>query len=36
MTVTPRLRKFALTVHATSSVDWLGAVLAFLALAIAG
>jgi hypothetical protein len=33
--VTPRLRKFALTVHVTSSVGWLGAVAGFLALAIA-
>jgi hypothetical protein len=36
MTMTPRLRKFALTAHVTSSVGWLGAVAAFLALAIAG
>jgi hypothetical protein len=34
--MTPRLRKFALTVHVTSSVGWLGAVAGFLALAIAG
>jgi hypothetical protein len=34
MTVNPRLRKIALTVHVTSSAGWLGAV--FLALAIAG
>ena len=32
----PGLRKFALTIHVTSSVGWLGAVGAFLALAIAG
>lgn len=32
----PGLRKFALTTHVTSSVGWLGAVGAFLALAIAG
>jgi hypothetical protein len=31
-----RLRKFALAAHVTSSVGWLGAVAAFLALAIAG
>ena len=36
MTMTPGLRKFALTSHVTSSVGWLGAVGAFLALAIAG
>ena len=34
--MTPGLRKFALTTHVTSSVGWLGAVAAFLALAIAG
>jgi hypothetical protein len=32
----PRLRKLSLTAHVTSSVGWLGAVAAFLALAIAG
>ena len=36
MTMTPRLRKFTLTAHVTSSVGWLGAVAAFLALAVAG
>jgi hypothetical protein len=36
MMMTPRLRKFALTTHVTSSVGWLGAVAAFLALAIGG
>lgn len=36
MTMTPRLRKLALTVHVTSSVGWLGAVASFLALAVAG
>ncbi len=36
MTMTPRLRKFALTAHVTSSVGWLGAVAGFLVLAIAG
>ncbi|HEU4340776.1 MAG TPA: hypothetical protein VFU31_04335 [Candidatus Binatia bacterium] len=36
MTMTPRLRKFALTAHITFSVGWLGAVVAYLALAIAG
>lgn len=36
MTMNPRLRKFALTMHVTSSVGWLGAVVVFLALAIAG
>lgn len=34
--MTPRLTKLALTAHITSSVGWLGAVAAFLALAIAG
>lgn len=34
--MTPRLRKFALTAHITSSVGWLGAIAAFLALAVAG
>jgi hypothetical protein len=34
--MTPGLRKFALTTHVTSSVGWLGAVGACLALAIAG
>ncbi len=36
MTMTSRLRKFALTAHVTSSVGWLGAVVAYLALAITG
>ncbi len=36
MAMAPRLRKFALTAHVTSSVGWLGAVGGFLALAIAG
>ncbi len=36
MTVGPRLRKFALTVHVASSVGWLGAVAGFLILAVAG
>ena len=35
MTMTPALRKFALTAHVVSSVGWLGAVAAYLALAIA-
>ncbi len=35
MTMTPRVRKLALTAHVTSSVGWLGAVAAFLALAVA-
>jgi hypothetical protein len=35
MALTPRLRKLALTAHVTSSVGWLGAVVAFLALSIA-
>lgn len=36
MTMTPRLRKFALTVHVIVSVGWFGSVAAFLALAISG
>ena len=36
MAMAPRLRKFALTAHVTSSVGWLGAVAGFLALAVAG
>jgi hypothetical protein len=32
----PGVRKFALTAHVTSSVGWLGAVAAFLVLAVAG
>jgi hypothetical protein len=34
--MTPRLRKFALTAHVTSSVGVLGAIAAFLVLAVAG
>jgi hypothetical protein len=34
--MTPRVRKFALTTHVVSSVGWLGAIVAFLALALAG
>jgi hypothetical protein len=36
MTMTPRLRKFALAAHVASSVGWLGAVVVFLALAVVG
>ena len=36
MTMTPRLRKFALTAHVSSSVGLLGAIAGFLALAVAG
>jgi len=36
MALTPRLRKLALTAHVMSSVGWLGAVVAFLALSVAG
>ena len=36
MIMRPGLRKFALTAHVTSSVGWLGAVAAFLVLAVAG
>ncbi|MCC2683618.1 MAG: hypothetical protein K0R75_517 [Paenibacillaceae bacterium] len=35
MTMSPSLRKFALTAHVTSSVGWLGAVVAYLALVVA-
>lgn len=34
--MSPRLRKFALTAHITSSVGWLGAVVVFLGLAVVG
>ena len=36
MTLTPRLRKLALTAHITASVGWVGAVIVFLALAVLG
>ena len=36
MTMPPGLRKLALTLHVATSVGWLGAVAAFLALAVAG
>lgn len=36
MTMTPSLRKLALTTHVSVSVGWLGAVAAYLALAITG
>ena len=36
MTMRPGLRKAALTAHVTTSVGWLGAVAAFLALALVG
>lgn len=36
MIMAPSLRKFALTAHVTTSVGWLGAVVGFLALAVAG
>ncbi|MGI9099586.1 MAG: DUF2269 domain-containing protein [Solirubrobacteraceae bacterium] len=35
MTMTPRLRKLALTAHVISSVGWLGAIAVYLALAVA-
>jgi hypothetical protein len=35
MTMTPSLRKFALTVHLTFSIGWIGAVVAYLALVVA-
>ena len=34
MTMAPGLRKFALTAHLTSSVGWIGAVVAYLALGV--
>jgi hypothetical protein len=34
--MSPRVRKLALTAHVTSSVGWLGAVVAFLVLAVVG
>jgi hypothetical protein len=36
MTMTTRVRKFALTAHVTSSVGWLGAIACLLALTVAG
>lgn len=36
MTVAARLRKFALTLHVVASVGWVGIVVGFLALTIAG
>lgn len=36
MTMTPRLRKFTLTMHIICSIGWIGALAAFLALATAG
>ena len=36
MIMAPSLRKLALTAHVTSSVGWLGAAAAFLAVAIVG
>jgi len=36
MNITPRLQKFALLAHLTFSLGWLGAVVAYLALAIGG
>jgi hypothetical protein len=35
MTMTPGLRKFALIIHLTSSLGWIGAVVAYLALGVA-
>jgi hypothetical protein len=35
MTMTPRLRKFALTAHITFSVGWIGTVITYVALALA-
>lgn len=35
MTLSPRLRKLVLTLHVSSSVGWLGAAVAYLAVAVA-
>jgi hypothetical protein len=35
MTMSPRLRKFVLTAHVATSVGWLGAVVAYIALDVA-
>src|SRR5262249_40896945 len=35
VTMKPKLRKFALTTHVTLSIGWIGAVLAYLVLAVA-
>ncbi len=35
MTMSPRVRKFALSAHLTVSVGWIGAVVAYLALGVA-
>lgn len=35
MIMTPRLRKFALAAHITSSVGWIGAVAGYIALDVA-
>ena len=36
VTMTPRVRKVALTAHVTTAVGWLGTVVVFLALAVVG
>lgn len=36
MVMTPGLRRFTFTTHLTSSLGWVGAVIAFLALAVIG
>ena len=36
ITLTPRLRKLVLTAHVTSTLGWLGAVVAYLAVAVVG
>ena len=36
MTMRPSVRRFALTAHVTCAVSWLGALAAFLDLAVAG
>lgn len=36
MAMSPRVRKFALTIHIISSVGWLGAVVSYLVVAVGG
>ena len=36
MTLSPRVRRAALTAHVTTSVGWVGAVITFIAIAVVG
>jgi hypothetical protein len=36
MAMTPRVRRFTLTLHAFTTVGWLGAIVVFIALAVIG